>query len=56
MALEYATKVLEDELRMISKLLRSSGWEKHPEAQKRQKNKAEQLTEALKTLESVNNK
>ena len=56
MALEYATKVLEDELRMISKLLRSSGWEKHPEAQKRQKNKAEQLTQALKTLENVSKK
>ena len=49
----HAIEVLKIEAMIISKALKKSDWEKHPEARKRQQKKLKEIGEAIKTLENA---
>ena len=48
--IDYAIKVLEEELYLIGKGLNSENWEKYPNACKGQKSKTKQINNAIEIL------
>jgi hypothetical protein len=50
--MEYAHKILTDELRLLKQAIKESNWKEHPEALKDRMKKVKDLDKALRLIDS----